>query len=56
MEESRAVTEGQAQVYAEKLGLVFMECSAKTGRNVKELFNEVGMLSNILSLVLKLSH
>uniref|UniRef100_A0A7S4M6H2 Uncharacterized protein n=2 Tax=Vannella robusta TaxID=1487602 RepID=A0A7S4M6H2_9EUKA len=41
MEDARAVSEGQAQVYAEKLGLVFMECSAKSGKNVKELFNEV---------------
>lgn len=42
MEDSRAISEGQGKVYAEKLGLVFMECSAKTGQNVKELFNEVG--------------
>merc|ERR1712057_27474 len=54
MEDSRAISEGQGKVYAEKLGLVFMECSAKTklglvfmecsaktGQNVKELFNEV---------------
>ena len=45
MEDSRAVLEGQARVFAEKEGLVFMECSAKTGTNVKELFNEVGEYS-----------
>mmetsp|Transcript_40015 Transcript_40015/g.61484 ORF Transcript_40015/g.61484 Transcript_40015/m.61484 type:complete len:171 (+) Transcript_40015:24-536(+) len=42
MEDARAVSDGQAQVYAEKLGLVFLECSAKSGKNIKELFNEVG--------------
>ena len=31
-----------AKAYAEENGLLFMETSAKTGSNVKEIFLEIG--------------
>ena len=31
-----------AQAYAEENGLLFMETSARTGRNVEEIFHAIG--------------
>jgi Ras-related protein Rab-6A len=37
----RQVTEEQGREFAEKMNLLFFECSAKTGANIKTLFNEL---------------
>lgn len=34
----RVVTKEEGQAYAEKKGLIYLETSANTGKNVKELF------------------
>jgi len=39
--ESRAVRQEDAQEYANNMGIFFTETSAKTGRNVSELFREI---------------
>lgn len=39
--EHRQVSSEQGKEYAEKMGLMFFETSAKTGANIKYLFNEL---------------
>ena len=41
----------EAQQFAEEQGIFFIETSAKTGRNVNELFYEIGMSSTTLYIV-----
>lgn len=41
LEETRGVERERAEFYAEENGLVFYECSAKNGKNVKEVFQEI---------------
>ena len=43
MASERKVQISDAKAYAERGGLIFMECSAKTGENVREIFNAIGM-------------
>jgi len=40
LEEQRDVTFEEAKAFADENGLVFLECSAKTGNNVEEAFLE----------------
>jgi len=40
---SRAVERGAAQAYAESMGVLYMETSAKSGQNVNELFHEIAV-------------
>lgn len=41
MESQRQVTYDQGKEYAEKMNLLFFETSAKTGSNIKTMFNEL---------------
>ena len=41
MEDARQVSYQEGQEYAEKMNLLFFETSAKTGANIKTLFNEL---------------
>ena len=41
MESQRQVTHDQGREYAEKMNLLFFETSAKTGSNIKTMFNEL---------------
>ena len=44
-EKQRVVTKEQGKNFAEKYGLLFSECSAKTGENIDDIFNEIaGMM------------
>ena len=40
LEDNREVTEEEGREFAEKNGMIFFETSAKTGKNVEELFKE----------------
>ena len=40
LEEQRDVTFEEAKAFADENGLVFLECSAKTGNNVEDAFLE----------------
>lgn len=42
-ENERQVPEEDARAYADEAGLVFMETSAKTSKNVDVMFTEIGM-------------
>lgn len=42
-ENERQVAEEDARAYADEAGLVFMETSAKTSKNVDVMFTEIGM-------------
>lgn len=44
-ENERQVAEEDARAYADEAGLVFMETSAKTSKNVDVMFTEIGMLT-----------
>jgi len=44
LEEQRKVPTQTAKTYAERNGLIFMECSAKTSTNIVELFSTIGTL------------
>lgn len=41
-ENERQVAEEDARAYADEAGLVFMETSAKTSKNVDVMFTEIG--------------
>jgi len=41
MVEARIIGESQGRAYAQQMGYLFSETSAKSGKNVKELFNEL---------------
>ncbi|XP_063905000.1 uncharacterized protein LOC135124068 [Zophobas morio] len=41
LEEQRQVTKKQAQYYAESIGASYYECSAKKGRGIREVFDDV---------------
>ena len=40
LEDNREVTEEEGREFAEKNGMLFFETSAKTGKNVEELFKQ----------------
>ncbi|PAA86632.1 hypothetical protein BOX15_Mlig022065g1 [Macrostomum lignano] len=56
LDNQRDVTFEEAKKFAEDNGLVFLECSAKTGENVEDAFLETArkIYENILSGVLDL--
>ena len=39
--EGREVTKEQGEKLAKELGMIFCECSAKTGENVNDIFNNI---------------
>ena len=41
MDDRRQVSEEEGQEYAQRMNLIFFETSAKTGANIKGLFNEL---------------
>ncbi|CAE7503929.1 RAB5 [Symbiodinium pilosum] len=43
LEANRAVDKDAARTFADQMGLLHMETSAKTGQNVNELFNEIAV-------------
>jgi Ras-related protein Rab-5C len=43
LDASRLIEYETAQAYAEDMGILFMETSAKTGQNVQELFQEIAV-------------
>mgnify|MGYP003709962099 CR=1 FL=1 len=47
MEAKRKVQTEEAQQYAQENDIIFLETSAKTALNVKNLFVEIGKLKNI---------
>lgn len=47
LDTKRAVTEEEATAYAEENSLLFLEASAKSGINVNEIFNEIGIFGLI---------
>ena len=57
MEAKRKVQTEEAQLYAEENQIIYMETSAKSSQNVRNLFNEIAKklpryVSNLLSRVL----
>mgnify|MGYP002386274080 CR=1 FL=1 len=51
LEEQRKVPTQTAKTYAERNGLIFMECSAKTSTNIVELFSTIGTLTVTVTVV-----
>lgn len=51
MENKRKVNTEEAQQYAQDNDIIFMETSAKTALNVKELFAEIGMYLPIVIML-----
>lgn len=51
MENKRKVNTEEAQQYAQDNEIIFMETSAKTSLNVKNLFTEIGIVQQYQSLV-----
>eukprot|EP00440_Ansanella_granifera_P028946 gb/GFBE01031443.1/.p1 GENE.gb/GFBE01031443.1/~~gb/GFBE01031443.1/.p1 ORF type:complete len:202 (+),score=60.77 gb/GFBE01031443.1/:1-606(+) len=43
LEGSRAIEKEVARAYAEQMGILYMETSAKSGQNVNELFHEIAV-------------
>ena len=40
LEDKREVSYDEGSIYAQKNGMLFFECSAKTGQNIDKIFNE----------------
>ena len=40
LEEKREVTYDEGSIFAQKNGMIFFECSAKTGKNIEQIFME----------------
>ena len=47
-EEHRVITKKQGELFAKEYGLMFTECSAKTGENVDFIFNQILLNLNYL--------
>merc|ERR1711879_629270 len=43
LDSTRAIERETAQTYAESMGILYMETSAKSGQNVNELFHEIAV-------------
>merc|ERR1719487_2397431 len=43
LDDNRVVERETAQVYADDMGILFMETSAKSGQNVQEIFHEIAV-------------
>merc|ERR1712110_583814 len=43
LDSTRAIGRETAQTYAESMGILYMETSAKSGQNVNELFHEIAV-------------